>query len=102
MVTPQTWLAWHRKRIAQKYDGMAHRPPGRPRTAAEFEALVVRMAEENRDWRYRRIEGAISKLGHELARSTIAQILERRGVRQAKSGGAQRLGGALNYYYRAA
>src|SRR5262249_21698756 len=44
IVTPETLLAWHRKLIAQKYDGTAHRPPGRPRTADEIEALVVRMA----------------------------------------------------------
>src|ERR1039458_452439 len=43
-------VPWHRKLIAQKYDGTAHRAPGRPRTAQEIEALVVRMAEENRDW----------------------------------------------------
>ena len=71
IVTPETLLAWHRKLIAQKYDGTAHRSPGRPRTVYEIEALVVRMAEENRDWGYRRIEGALSNLGHELARSTI-------------------------------
>jgi hypothetical protein len=41
-------LAWHRKLIAQKYDGTSHRSPGRPRTADEIEALVVRMALENR------------------------------------------------------
>lgn len=41
------------------------------------------MAEENRDWGYRRIEGALSNLGHELARSTIAQILERHGIEPA-------------------
>jgi hypothetical protein len=67
IVTPETLLAWHRKLIAQKYDGTAHRAPGRPRAAAEIESLVVRMAEENRDWGYRRIEGALSNLGHELA-----------------------------------
>src|SRR5712692_2697 len=72
IVTPETLLAWHRKLIAQKYDGGDKRGPGRPRTAGEIEALVVRMAEENRDWGYLRIEGALSNLGHELARSTIA------------------------------
>ena len=30
----------------------------------------IRMAEENRDWGYRRIQGALSNLGHEVARST--------------------------------
>lgn len=44
---------------------------------------MVRMAEENRDWGYRRIEGALSNLGHEIARSTIAQILERHGIEPA-------------------
>jgi hypothetical protein len=66
--------------IAQKYDRTAHGAPGRPRTAGKIETLVVRMAEENRDWGYRRIQGALSNLGHELARSTIAQILERHGI----------------------
>ena len=50
IVTPATLLAWHRKLIAQKYDGSGKRGPRRPRTAGEIEALVVRMAEENRDW----------------------------------------------------
>jgi hypothetical protein len=36
------------KLIAQKYDGSRQRGPGRPRTAGEIEALVVRLAEENR------------------------------------------------------
>ncbi len=31
VVTPQTLLAWHRKLIAQKYDGSTQRGPGRPR-----------------------------------------------------------------------
>jgi transposase InsO family protein len=41
------------------------------------------MAEQNRDWGYRRIQGALSNLGHKLARSTIADILERHGVEPA-------------------
>ncbi|MBE0658684.1 MAG: hypothetical protein IH602_13410 [Bryobacteraceae bacterium] len=64
IVTPRTLLAWHRKLIAQKYDGSGRRGPGRPRTAGELEALLVRSALENRDWGYRRIEGALSNLGH--------------------------------------
>ena len=63
IVTPETLLAWHRKLIAQKYDGSGKRGPGRPRTAGETEALVVRMAEENRDWGYRRIQGRVVEYG---------------------------------------
>src|SRR5262245_2639130 len=64
LVTPDTLLAWHRKLIAQKYDDSAKRGSGRPRTAHEVEELVVQMAEENRDWGYCRILGAMSNLGH--------------------------------------
>jgi putative transposase len=60
LVTPDTLLAWHRKLIAQKYDGSERRGPGRPHTRPGLEALVVRMAEENRGWGYRRIQGALS------------------------------------------
>lgn len=80
IVTPKTLLAWHHKLIAQKYDGSAQRGPGRPRIAQDLEALVVRLSEENRDWGYRRLQGALSHLGHELARSTIAAILKRHGI----------------------
>jgi hypothetical protein len=60
--TPATLLAWHRKLIAQKYDGSANRRPGRPATKKELAALVVRMAQENCDWGYRRIQGALANL----------------------------------------
>jgi len=71
-VTRETLLAWHRRLIAKKYDGSAQRRAGRPRTAAEIATLVTRMAEENRDWGYRRIQGALANLGHLLAHNTIA------------------------------
>src|ERR671912_294999 len=83
IVTPETLLTWHRKLIAQKYDGSGKRGAGRPRTAGEIETLVVRMALENRDWGYRRILGAMSNLGHNLARGTIANILKQHGIEPA-------------------
>jgi putative transposase len=86
VVTWETLLAWHRKLIAQEYDGSRRRSPRRPRTVAEIEALVVRMAWENRDWGYSRIEGALSNLRHKLGRSTIAAILKRHGIEPAPEG----------------
>lgn len=83
LVTPETLMAWHRKLIARKYDGSQNRGPGRPRKASEVEKLVVRMAEENRGWGYRRIQGALWNLGHEIARSTIAEILQQHGIEPA-------------------
>jgi len=83
IVTPETLLAWHRKLITEKYDGSASRMPGRPRTVAEVETLVVRMAEENRNWGYRRIQGALANLGYVLAHNTIAKVLKQHGVEPA-------------------
>jgi len=83
IVTPETLLAWHRKLIARKYDGTAGRGPGRPRTDHEIESLVIQIATENRDWGYTRILGALSNLGHNLARGTVANILKRHGIEPA-------------------
>src|SRR5262249_42435271 len=83
VVTPETLLAWHRKLIAMKYDGSARRMPGRPATRAEISKLVIRIAEENRGWGYRRIQGALGNLGHSVARTTIANILKRHGMAPA-------------------
>jgi hypothetical protein len=41
------------------------------------------MAQDNRDWGYRRIMGAISNLGHNLARGTVANILKKHGIEPA-------------------
>jgi transposase InsO family protein len=83
LVTPETLLVWHRNLIARKYDGSKQRGPGRPRTPNEIQLLVVRMATENRDWGYRRIQGALANLGHEVARSTVANILKEHGMEPA-------------------
>jgi hypothetical protein len=83
IVTPETLLAWHRRLIAQKYDGSGKRGCGRPRKSAEIEDLVVRMAKENRSWGYRRMQGALSNLGHEVGRGTIAEMLARHGMEPA-------------------
>src|SRR5690348_3196635 len=79
VVAPATLLAWHRRLIARKYDGSKQRGPGRPRPRDEIQGLVVRMATENRDWGYRRTQGALANLGPEVARGTIANILKEQG-----------------------
>lgn len=84
VVTPQTLLAWHRKLIAKKYDGSGNRRRvGRPPTREELRALVIKMAEENRGWGYTRIQGALTNLGDEIGRGTIADILKMTGMEPA-------------------
>src|SRR6266705_5064358 len=61
IVKPDTILGWHRKLVAQKFDGSQQRKsPGRPMIDKEVEDLVVRMAQENRSWGYDRIVGALT------------------------------------------
>jgi putative transposase len=83
LVMPDTLMNWHRKLIAEKYDGSAKRRPGRPQVREEVQRQVVRMAKENRSWGYRRIQGALSHVGYKLAVSTIAEILRRHGIEPA-------------------
>ena len=80
IVSPDTLLAWHRHLIARKYDGHLRRGPGRPPVTADIRQLVVRVATENRDCGYTRIQGALANLGHEIGRGTIAAILRQHGI----------------------
>ena len=85
---PDTILAWYRKLVAKKFDGSKHRQyPGRPRVAADVEALVVRMARENADWGYDRIVGALTNLGHPVSDQTVGNILRRHGIAPAPKRG---------------
>ena len=70
-VTPATLLAWHRRLVARKWDYASRRHPGRPSTAAAIGKLVIRIATDNPAWGYRRVEGELIKLGHQIAASTV-------------------------------
>src|SRR5262245_18651499 len=72
IVTPHTILAWHRQLMAQKFDGTLHRQaPGRARIDQALEALVVRLAQENRSGGYDRIAGALGNLSYPISAQTI-------------------------------
>jgi len=61
----------------------ARRPPGRPRTPASVEALVVRLARET-GWGSARILGELRKLGvRSVSQGTVRNILKRHGVEPA-------------------
>src|SRR5712664_3036175 len=81
IVKPDTILGWHRKLVAQKFDGSHQRKvPGRPTIDPTLEALVVRMAQENRSWGYDRIVGALANLGYTISDQTVGNILKRHGL----------------------
>jgi transposase InsO family protein len=81
LVKPDTILAWHRKLVAQKFDGSTQRKAaGRPMIDQEVETLAVRMARENRSWGYDRIVGALANLGYTISAQTVGNILKRHGI----------------------
>src|SRR5437667_1547500 len=80
IAAPETLLTWHRNLIGRKHAGSPRQPRGRPPTRSDIAALAVRMAEENRSWGYRRIQGALANLGHDLAHNTVRNILKRHGI----------------------
>ena len=79
LVTPDTLLRWHRRRIVGHWT-QPQRPPGRPSTAAELRRLTLRLTAENSTWGYRRIHGELAGLGYRLAASTVWQILKNAGI----------------------
>src|SRR5437764_12793732 len=81
IVKPETILGWHRKLVAQKCDGSTQRQsPGRPKIAPDLEALIMRMAQENRSWGSDRIVGALANLGLTVSAQTVGNVLKRHGI----------------------
>jgi putative transposase len=81
IVTPATLLRWHRQLVTRKwtYPHIGHKP-GRPPTAAAVKALVLRLAQENPMWGYRRVHGELTGLGVTVCPATVWNILKAAGI----------------------
>ncbi|MEV5543725.1 helix-turn-helix domain-containing protein [Saccharopolyspora shandongensis] len=81
LVRPDTVLRWHRNLVAHRH-ATASKPKrsGRPRTVRSIRALVLRMAQENPSWGYRRLHGELLILGVKVAASTVWEILQTAGI----------------------
>jgi putative transposase len=82
LITPDTILRWHRRLVTHKW---THASPGggRPPLADHVVALILRLAQENPRWGYRRIQGELKKLGIRVAATSIRTVLLRNGLRPA-------------------
>ena len=66
IVRPETIFGWHRRLVAQKFDGSKNRQyPGRPPIDAEIEELVVHLSTENRSLVTIALPGPLRTLGIE-------------------------------------
>jgi putative transposase len=81
IVAPGTILRWHRDIVRRRWSRRSRQGrSGRPATHRKVRSLVLRLAQENESWGYRRIHGALAGLGITVAPSTVWQILKNAGI----------------------
>lgn len=78
-VQPATLLRWHRDLVAKRWTYPQGRS-GRPGIPKGTTARVLRLANENPTWGYRRIQGELATMGIAIAASSVWGILKRYGV----------------------
>jgi putative transposase len=87
---PETLLKWHRALVRRKLTFRTRAPRGRPSISPDLEALILRLSGENPTWGYGKLDGELRKLGYDIGRSTIRDVLKRQHVpptpEQAKRG----------------
>lgn len=78
---PETLLRWHRDLVGHKWAAFRQRPPRqRPSRDPERRALILKLAEENPRWGYKRIQGEALKLGFKISHMGVAKILRSQGI----------------------
>jgi hypothetical protein len=75
IVRPESVLRWHRRGFAAYWRWKSRRRPGRPRVPEDIRRLIREISGANPFWGAPRIQGELSKLGTNLARSTVAKYM---------------------------
>ena len=84
---PDTLVKWHRELVRRKWTFKKPAPRGRPSLPSDVEALILRLAKENPAWGYGKLEGELAKLGYDIGRSSIRDVLKRKRVPPAPKRG---------------
>src|ERR1700680_1556830 len=79
IIQPETLVCWHRAGFRCYWRWKSRSLGGRPQIGTDLRALIRRMSIENRLWGAPRIHGELLKLGFELAQSTVAKYMVKRG-----------------------
>ncbi|MET8406127.1 integrase [Streptomyces sp900116325] len=81
LVRSDTVLRWHRDLVARRHAARSRpKRSGRPRILRSIRALVLRLAQENPSWGYRRIHGELLVRGIKVAAFTVWEILNEAGI----------------------
>ncbi|HZJ50124.1 MAG TPA: helix-turn-helix domain-containing protein [Actinomycetota bacterium] len=78
-VRPETLLRWHH-RLTRRAARWGSKSRGRPPISRDLKNLIVRFAKDNPRWGYKRIQGELKKLGHDVSAMTIRDVLRRLGL----------------------
>ena len=80
ILKPETVLRWHRQgwRTYWRWHSRRRGSRGRSPIAPELQALIRRMAIENRLWGQRRIQAELARLGLDVSARTVAKYMHRR------------------------
>jgi transposase InsO family protein len=79
IVRPETLVRWHRAGFRRYWRWKSRSLGGRPQIAADLQALIRRMSIDNLLWGGPRIHGELLKLGFEVAQSTVAKYMAKKG-----------------------
>src|SRR3982074_2418247 len=79
IVQPETIIRWHRTGFRLYWCWKSRSRGGRPKVPMEIRRLIREMSLANRLWGAPRIHGELLKLGIEVAQSTVAKYMARRG-----------------------
>jgi putative transposase len=77
IVKPETVIRGYRKGFRLYWRSISKRGPGRPPISHELQALIRRLADEN-NWRARKIQAELEKLGFTIGLATVSRYLPKR------------------------